>query len=53
MQSQVNDDIIDTKKELKKLNKNMKEANLLDPHYVSSKHIECEDCSRRNNLRID
>ena len=49
------DDISDIKKELKKLDKNMKEVEdvLLDPHYVSSKLIELEDRSRRNNFWID
>ena len=49
------DDISDIKKELKKLDKNMKEVEdvLLDPHYVSSKLIELEARSRRNNFWID
>ena len=47
--------ISDIKKELKKLDKNIKEVedDLLDPHHVSSKLTELEDRSRRNNLRID
>ena len=40
---------------LKDLEKNVKdiEKDLLDPEEVSSKLIELEDTSRRNNLRID
>ena len=40
---------------LKDLQKNVKdiEEDLLDPEEVSSKLIELEDRSRRNNLRID
>ena len=40
---------------LKDLEKNVKdiEEDLLDPEEVSSKLIELEDRSRRNNLRID
>ena len=43
------------KKNLKDIDKNINEVHedLLDPKYVSSKLIELEDRSRRNNLRID
>ena len=42
-------------KDLKDLDKNINEIqqDLLDPKYVSSKLIEFQDRSRRNNLRID
>ena len=49
------EEINKVKKDLKELDKNINEVqqDLLDPKYVSSKLIELEDRSRRNNLRID
>ena len=43
------------KKDLKDFDKNINEVqqDLLDPKYVSSKLIELEDRSRRNNLHIE
>ena len=44
-QDQMKDDISDIKKELKRLDRNIKEVedDLLDPHYFSLKLIELED----------
>ena len=44
-QDQMKDEISDIKKELKKLDRNIKEVedDLLDPHYFSIKLIELED----------
>ena len=54
-QEQMKEEINKIKKDLKDLDKNINEVqqDLLDPKYVSSKLIELEDRSRRNNLRID
>ena len=54
-QEQLKEEINKIKKDLKDLDKNINEVqqDLLDPKYVSSKLIELEDRSRRNNLRID
>ena len=55
MQEKIKEEINKIKKDLKDLDKNINEVqqDLLDPKYVSSKLIELEDRSRRNNLRID
>ena len=54
-QDQIKEEINKIMKDLKQLNKNINEVqeDLLDPKYVSSKLIELEDRSRRNNLHID
>ena len=54
-QEQMKEEINKIKKDLKDLDKNINEVqqDLLDPKYVSSKLIELEDLSRRNNLLID
>ena len=54
-QEQMKEEIKKIKKDLKDFDKNINEVqqDLLDPKYVSSKLIELEDRSRRNNLRTD
>ena len=54
-QEQMKEEINKIKKDLKDLDKNINEVqqDLLDPKYLSSKLIELEDRSRRNNLCID
>ena len=54
-QEQMKEEINKIKKDLKDLDKNINEVqqDLLDPKYLSSRLIELEDRSRRNNLRID
>ena len=54
-QEQMKEEINKIKKDLEDLDKNINEVqqDLLDSKYVSSKLIELEDRSRRNNLRID
>ena len=55
MQSQLDKELGNVKKDITKLENNIKsiEKDLLDPDDVSAKLIELEDRSRRNNLRID
>ena len=50
-QDQMKEAINKIMKDIKELDKNIKEAqqDLLDPNYVSSKLIDLEDLSRRNN----
>ena len=54
-QEQLKEEVNKINKDLKDLDKNINEIqqHLLDPKYVSSKLIEFQDRSRRNNLRID
>ena len=54
-QEQMKEEIKKIKKDLKDFDKNINEVqqDLLDPKYVSSKLIELEDRSRRNNLHIE
>ena len=55
MQSQLDKELGNVKKDITKLENNIKsiEKDLLDPDDVSAKLVELEDRSRRNNLRID
>ena len=50
-QDQMKEAINKIMKDIKELDKNIKEAqqDLLDPNYVSSKLIDLEDLSRRNS----
>ena len=54
-QDKIKEEMIKVKSDIKNLERNVKviEDDLLDPDYVSSKLIELEDRSRRNNLRVD
>ena len=55
MQSQLDKELGNVKKDITKLENNIKsiEKDLLDPDDVSAKLVELEDRSQRNNLRID
>ena len=55
MQSQLDEELGSVKKDITKLENNIKslEKDLLNPDDVSAKLVELEDRSRRNNLRID
>ena len=55
MQSQLDEELGNVKKDITKLENNIKsiEKDLLDPDDVSAKLVELEDRSQRNNLRID
>ena len=55
MQSQLDEELGSVKKDITKLENNIKsiEKDILDPDDISTKLVELEDRSRRNNLQID